>query len=182
MGLCFSINREHRRLLKVDRSKTQKRTFNGQIRIGIVDSIYDGDTVTIITRLHPGEPYAKYSLRLSGFDAPEVSPRSTTPHRALHKSAGLAVRDYLNSYIPVGSVVQITFEKEEKYGRLLGTIHKLEYSRCYMKYVVGENVNEHLLNNYMVLPYTGDTKGVFDEATLERIIKSVRTKTTDIDI
>lgn len=168
MGLCFSINRESRRLLRIQPDSIDKRTFAGSVRTAMVHSIYDGDTITIITRLHSGEPYAKYNLRLSGLDAPEVKPRLDTPDRELHKQAGIAVRDYLMRYIPVGSLVQVAFEKEEKYGRLLGTVHKLEYR--YIKYIPTQNVNQHLVDLGLVKPYKGAAKDTFDRSTLERII------------
>jgi len=171
MGLIFSINREHRRLRKINRENIDKRTFKGCVKMAVVDSIYDGDTITVVTRLHDNEHYAKYSLRLSDIDAPEVAPvRKTTPNWPLHKEAGIAVRDYLRRYLPVGSVIQIIFEKEEKYGRLLGNIHKLQYSYFRMKYVQCDNVNQHLLEMGLVVPYGGNAKETFSEQQLNDII------------
>lgn len=170
MGIIFSINREHRKLQNIDHGKVQKRTFKGATRTAVVSSIYDGDTITVITRLHKGEPYAKYSLRLSDIDAPELKPPKTMPNRQLHVTAGQAVRDYLRFFMPVGTVIQIQFEQEEKYGRLLGTIHTMSYSYCKMRYIPTVNVNQHLLDHGLVLQYKGDAKDEFDASFLNGII------------
>lgn len=171
MGLCFSINREHLALSLVDLSKTEKRTFNGKTRLAKVKSIYDGDTFTIITRLHSSEPYQEYSIRLAGFDAPEVKPVMTTPNRELHKAAGIHLRNLLRTRFPPGSIVAVEFRKEEKYGRLLGDIYTVRRN-WYFKYIKDVNIGAYLVTHQLSVPYEGQTKYEFTDYMLQRIVST----------
>ncbi len=132
--------------------------------------IYDGDTFTIITRLHPSEPYASYQLRLAGLDAPELKPNYKTPDRELHKKAGFHVRDELRTVFPIGSVLWIEFDKEEKYGRLLGTVW---YNPKWWEFWrSGININQWLLEHDFAVPYDGKRKYVFTTHHLKSILSS----------
>jgi endonuclease YncB( thermonuclease family) len=157
-----------------------------------VTKVYDGDTINIITRLGRWEKYYEYSLRIAGIDAPEVRPQLTTEHRELHKAAGYAVRDRLAQLIPVNSYVYVAFYKEEKYGRLLGSVWTLEpcctrsclrgfsrfgfgpYPGFQCCEVAGMNVAEQLLEEEMVLPYDGKTKVMFSVEQLHKIAETTK--------
>lgn len=171
MGLCFSINRDHYRLSRINMEETKRRTFNEKFRLAKIKSIYDGDTFTIITRLHRGEPYEEYSIRLLGFDAPEVKPVMTTPNRELHKQAGLHLRDLLRERFQPGTIVAVEFTKEEKYGRLLGEIFTVQRN-WYFKYVKGVSIGASLVLHGLVLPYGGQTKSDFNEGMLHHILNT----------
>ena len=80
-----------------DDSTIQYRTFENSILNCKVIEVYDGDTVTIITRLHETEPYAKYKLRLYGIDAPEMKPKKIIPNRELHIKCAKIVKEYVIS-------------------------------------------------------------------------------------
>ena len=141
--------------------KVKRRTFNGLIRLVKLVSVYDGDTFKVVTSLSCKEECAEYTLRLSGIDTPELRPIETTPHRELHKTAGLAVRDMLKKIFPVGTVFSVVFDQEDKYGRLLGTV-----------WTTGDNsycVNRWMINNDYALPYDGGTKRVFSEEFLKAV-------------
>lgn len=172
MGSCFSAAREAQALLKLDGNKVAKRSFAGQCgHLCKLKSIYDGDTFTIFTRLRKKEVFAEYSIRLSGLDAPEVKPAiKTTPHRELHKQAGIHVRDLLRQWLPEGSILIVDFEKEEKYGRLLGRIWTTRRWMLFW-YKRDQDITALLLRKRLALPYEGQCKDTFDEPFLKRCLK-----------
>jgi len=151
-----------------------RRTFKNRTRIARVEKIYDGDTINVLTRLTRREKYWEYPVRIVGIDAPEVTLARDVPDRELHMHAGRIVRDRLAELIPVGSTVLIKFQKEEKYGRLLGEIYTLEpccgIGCCWWR--PGKSVSEQLLQEGMVVKYDGKEKPGFSKQHLERIVNS----------
>jgi endonuclease YncB( thermonuclease family) len=151
-----------------------RRTFKNTTRIARVEKVYDGDTINVLTRLTRREKYWEYPVRIVGIDAPEITLPRDAPHRELHMHAARVVRDRLAQLIPVGSNVLIKFQKEEKYGRLLGEVFTLEpccgigCCRWYPK----TNVAEELLQEGMVVRYDGKGKPGFSKRHLERIVNS----------
>lgn len=81
-----------------------------------VVSIYDGDTLTVDIDLGLGIWQRDRDLRLFCINAPEV--------RGPDKAAGLAVRDEVRGWMPVGSTIQIEtiLDRSEKYGRVLAMV------------------------------------------------------------
>jgi endonuclease YncB( thermonuclease family) len=173
MGILMSTNREAKRLKNIDFKKIPKRTFNNQKRLAVVTDVYDGDTINIVTRLNNSEKYAKYSVRVSGVDTPEIRPSSAVPHQELHKKAGLAVKKYIENILIPGTLLIVKFQKEDKYGRLLGTIFTTKYSYIKLRYVCDINITAILLKNRLAMPYEGKTKCQFTEESLTHIIKFV---------
>lgn len=151
-----------------------RRTFKGRTLIARVEKVYDGDTINILTRLTRREKYWEYSLRIVGIDAPEVTLPRNSPNRELHMNAGRIVRNRLAELIPVSSNVLIKFQKEDKYGRLLGEVFTLEpccgIGCCWWR--PGENVAEQLVQEGMVVRYDGKGKPEFSKEDLERIVNS----------
>ena len=167
MGLLFSKKYyEYRRL--VNTNEFEKRTFNGQTRLCKIIDIYDGDTFTIVTKLHNNEPYSVYKLRLYGFDAPEVKPLKSLPNRELHKEAGIHLRDMLRDCLPNGTIVYVDFKNEEKYGRLMGEVYTIK--KNIFNITKNMNICNYLIDNKLVLPYTGQTKEDFNDTILNRIL------------
>jgi endonuclease YncB( thermonuclease family) len=80
-----------------------------------VIKVYDGDTITIATRMTHLDPEAiyKFSVRLNGIDTPELRGGS-----AAEKVAGLVARDKLAAKI-MGKDVELRNVSFEKYGRVL---------------------------------------------------------------
>jgi endonuclease YncB( thermonuclease family) len=153
---------------KTAQTATQKpRTFEGQTLFAKVDSIYDGDTITIATRLK-GEQFWLYKLRLLGLDTPEIRPSRDLPNRESHKAASRLVKERLTAKIPPGSVIVVVFAKEGKYGRLLGTAYTTR--RFFGSYYKNKNINRWLIDSGYALPYDGGTKTVFSQAFLDRIL------------
>lgn len=81
-----------------------------------VQSVYDGDTITVDIDLGMHAWVHGEKVRLLRINAPEVKGAS--------RPAGLASRDYLRSLIPDGAQIVIeTFKDEkEKYGRYLAEV------------------------------------------------------------
>jgi micrococcal nuclease len=92
--------------------KIKPWTFAGKTKNAKVINVYDGDTITIAMWIG----FQKYSfkLRLFGIDTPEI--------RSADKEKAIIARDYLKNII-LNKKVKITFDKEEKYGRLLGIVY-----------------------------------------------------------
>jgi micrococcal nuclease len=115
-------------------------TFIGQTKKAKVIDVYDGDTCTIAMWIG----FQKYSfkMRLFGIDTPELRTKN-----AAEKEAGYKAKDHLSSLI-LGKKVKIVFaDKEEKFGRLLGTI-----------YLGGKNINQMMITSGHAKEYFGGKK------------------------
>lgn len=146
-----------------------KRTFKGKRLLCRIDRIYDADTIHITTRLTEKESYYEYPLRVIGIDAPEIHPKQSMPFRELHQEAAINARDQLRALLPVGTVVMVEFDVEDKYGRLLGTVYTLKW-KVMRGWKPKINVNQWLIDNGLALAYDGGTKSEFDEEFLTRAI------------
>lgn len=123
--------------------KIKPWTFAGLIRKAKVIECYDGDTITIVMWIS----LQRYSFRfrLEGIDAPEIH----TKNKA-EKYAGLKSKEYLQELI-LNKTVKIVFaSKEDKYGRLLGTV-----------YLRGKNINKRMVDSNHAKPYDGGKKVPF---------------------
>lgn len=168
MGITSSDAREARRLVRIDMETIKQRSFAGKTCIVRLHSIYDGDTWKVIMRLHRGEPYALYKLRLHGIDTPELNPRYTTPHRELHRRAGHYVTDKLRDKFRPGKIFRVHFTGEDSFGRPLGTIW--EVHRKFGMLRNGRNICEYILWRGWGLPYDGKKKAEFTKEFLNGII------------
>lgn len=105
--------------------------FIPDVKRGKVTAVYDGDTVTVAARhSRQGIPY-RFSVRLSGIDAPEI--RGSTS--AEEKQAAIAARDALRAAI-LGELVTLTVSSFDKYGRLLAAVahdHRGDMSQWMLK-------------------------------------------------
>lgn len=164
------MSREYRRARKC--APAGKRTFNDQTRFAKVVSVYDGDTITVATRLSKKEPFYEYAVRLAGIDTPELRPPRSDPHADLHREAGLKVRNHLRRLLPEGTVVQIQFGKEDKYGRLLGRVWTVK-KRMFRKPRIDVDVGAHLARIGAALVYDGGTKSTFTPDALRSIVTNI---------
>jgi endonuclease YncB( thermonuclease family) len=165
MGTCFSLYR----LRSLDEKKVNRRTYAGVRSFAKIVKIYDGDTFTIVTKLNAAEPYYQYQLRLAGIDAPELKPLLGIPDRDLHVQAGQNVRDIIKNILPEGALIWVEFAKEDKYGRLLGTVHTVKRT-CFW-YTPDYNLCNWLVEKRYALPYSGKTKTDFSTSFLRAIPK-----------
>ena len=91
--------------------------FMPNVRRGKVTAVYDGDTLTVAARHdRQGMPY-RFSVRLSGIDAPEIRGAAS----ADEKRAAIVARDALRAAI-LGELVTLTVYSFDKYGRLLASV------------------------------------------------------------
>ena len=97
-------------------------------------SVYDGDTVTVDIDLGFNIFLKNQTSRLFCVDTPEV--------RGDEKVQGLAVRDQVRLWLPVGAVVEFSSIKDRtgKFGRWLAILRPLGWS---------ESVNRRLLDRNM---------------------------------
>lgn len=171
MGLCYSLNREARRL-RQGTDVAQKRSFQGETRLCKLQSIYDGDTFRVITRLNSKEPFYNYSIRLAGIDAPEMKPPMSDPIRNLHKQAAVAVRDLLRDKYPPGSLFLVDFDREDKYGRLLGRIWTTRRSFFGLgRLHKDKDLCQWMIDKGLVVEYGGQSKQPWTEALFKQIIE-----------
>lgn len=110
-----------------------------QYKVKKFDKIVDGDTVDV--SIDVGFSITiKQRVRLKGIDAAE-----TRTLIAEEKAKGLAAKEWLQKELSREGEWVIETTKEDKYGRILGTL-----------YCVGDSitVNERMLNEGIVEPYS----------------------------
>lgn len=99
---------------------TYKETniFIPQIKFAKVIKVYDGDTITVASKLPFNDsPIYRFSVRLRSIDSPEI-------HGENEKECNLAIksRDALHNLI-FGKIIELKNNGKEKYGRLLADIY-----------------------------------------------------------
>jgi micrococcal nuclease len=116
--------------------------FTFPISEGQVIKVYDGDTITIASKLpYPTSPLYRLSVRLNGIDTPEIKGKSED-----EKQAAKNARDALANLI-YGKQIRLENVQSEKYGRILADVY------------LGElHLNRWLINNRYAVAYDGGTK------------------------
>ena len=128
--------------------------FIPPITQGVVVKVYDGDTITIVSKLPYAEsPYYKFSVRLNGIDCAEIKGKT-----ANEKTKAKEARDVLSSKI-LNQTISLRNVQTEKYGRIIGHL-----------FINGQETS---LNNQMIaegyaLAYDGGTKDMDLELLLSR--------------
>lgn len=111
---------------------------------GIVVKVYDGDTITIASKLpYNDSPLYRFHVRLNGIDTPEIKGKS--PHE---KELAKLARDSLHGLI-FGKYVILKKTSSEKYGRILADV-----------YCGDINVGEWMINNKYAVKYHGGKKNI----------------------
>lgn len=113
---------------------------------GKVVKVYDGDSITVASKIFDSKKIYRFSVRLKGIDAPEI--RGKTQEE---KNAAIISRNALREKV-MGEIVLLEDVKKEKYGRLLANI-----------YCNNTNVNEWMLINNFAIPYDGGKKKDFED-------------------
>lgn len=109
---------------------------------GIVIKVYDGDTITIASKLpFDKSPLYRFSVRLNGIDAPEI--KSTSEDE---KTAAIEVRNILTERL-LNKTVFLKNIQHEKYGRILADV-----------YLDDVCINDWLLQERLAVKYDGGTK------------------------
>ena len=109
---------------------------------GICIKVYDGDTITIATRLPIKDcPLYRFPVRLHGIDTPEIKGKDDD-----EKECAVNAREFLKDKI-LNKRVILKNNKKEKFGRLLCDVY---LDDCHLN-------NEMIVNRY-ALKYDGGTK------------------------
>ena len=114
--------------------------FVPNITSGTVIKVYDGDTITIATKLSDKSPMYRFSVRLAGIDGPELR-----THNENEKKHAILSRDALSNKI-MGKVIICKNVSLEKYGRILADVYSEDL-----------HINEWMKTNYCV-EYQGKAK------------------------
>jgi micrococcal nuclease len=109
-----------------------------QVRYGYVIKVYDGDTITVASRMWG--TYYRFSVRLRGIDCPEMK----SDDKVIAMIAQKKVSDLI-----LNKRVYLTEVSMDKYGRLLA---KVSYH--------GVDVSAFLLGQKLAVPYDGGTKTI----------------------
>lgn len=144
-----------KRLSKSTLDNTKKFNFANQTHYCKVIKVYDGDTITVAIEIH--NKIYKYSLRMLGYDSPEMKPPKNQKNRDDEIKAAKASKEALINKIGY-KIIKVKLEDFDKYGRLLGTVYLGNGYMCCESY---ENINEYMIHNSYGYPYDGGTKKKF---------------------
>ena len=109
---------------------------------GRVIKVYDGDTITVASKLpNMDEPIYRFSVRLSGIDSPEIKGKTMK-----EKELAINSRYALHNLI-FGKMVYFKNVSTEKYGRILADV-----------YLEDIHVNSWMLQHNLAVKYDGGTK------------------------
>ena len=118
--------------------------FIPPVTIGKVIKVYDGDTITIASKIPiPNSPLYRFSVRLNGIDTPEIKGKTENEKNAAKKVQKALEDLILQKNITLKNVAT------EKYGRILADVYLEEL-----------HINEWLINNKYAVRYDGGTKHI----------------------
>lgn len=124
------------------KSPTKSIPFVPPITEGEVISVYDGDTITIVSKLpYDASPLYRFSVRLAEIDCAEIKGK-TEYERELAQEAKCALQKLI-----LNKVVTLKNLKTEKYGRVLADV-----------YLGDLHINKWLLDNNYAVQYSGGKK------------------------
>ena len=137
--------------------KTTK-PFVAPVTSGKCIKVYDGDTITVATRLQfdrnvnkaLADTVFRFAVRLAGIDCPEIKGKTVT-----EKARALVARDELKKKILDKRVI-LKNVTTEKYGRLLADVYVVENGREVW-------LNKWMLDNGHAVFYDGGTKKIPEE-------------------
>ena len=138
---------------KIDSSYLDNIDYNDTVQFippityGKVIKVYDGDTITIATRLpNTTEPIYRFSVRFLGIDSPEIKGKTEK-----EKALAIVSRDNLEKLI-MNKIVYLQNVSLEKYGRILADV-----------YIGNIHVNNWLLKKGYAIKYDGGKKIIPNE-------------------
>ena len=121
--------------------------FTYPITSGHVIKVYDGDTITIASKMpYENSPLFRFNVRLNGIDTPEIKSKNEN-EKILAKKA----RDSLSQLI-MNKNVALKNVKNEKYGRILADV-----------YLDDLHVNKWMIEKQFAVEYDGKTKKIWGE-------------------
>ena len=111
---------------------------------GQVIKVYDGDTITIASKMpYPESPMYRFSVRLNGIDTPEIKGKN-----ADEKEIAKKARDELSALI-LNKSVTLKNVQSEKYGRILADV-----------YLEDVFLNDWMIEKKFAVKYDGGTKQI----------------------
>ena len=130
-------------LENIEHRSSPPQLFRPMFSTCLVTNVYDGDTITVAACMNdnPNNDPFLFKVRMYGYDAAELRTKCVS-----EKQAAILTRDKLRELI-LNKVVSITIEeKNDKYGRVIGTVFDGTF-----------NVNQYMCDHYGV-PYDGGKK------------------------
>ena len=116
--------------------------FVAPIEKGIVIKVYDGDTITIASKLpYETSPLYRFSVRLNGIDCPEIKSKDEN-----EKECAKIAKKEMNDLI-INKMVILKNVQTEKYGRILADV-----------YIGDLHLNQYLIEKRLAVTYDGGTK------------------------
>ena len=116
--------------------------FVPPIAMGFVIKVYDGDTITIASKLpYPDSPLYRFSVRLNGIDCPEIKSKDK-----YEKECAQIAKQVMTDLV-FNRVVLLKNVGTEKYGRILADV-----------YIDNIHLNDYLLKKRLAVSYDGGTK------------------------
>jgi len=131
-------------LNKLDKNIDWKDTikFVAPIEKGIVIKVYDGDTITFVSKLpYPKSPLYRFSVRLNGIDCPEMKGKDEN-----EKQCAQIAKQEMSDLI-LNKIVTLKNVEIEKYGRILADV-----------YIGDLHLNKHMIEKRLAVTYNGGTK------------------------
>ena len=118
------------------------KQFIPPIVCGKVIKVYDGDTITIASKIPTTDlPIYRFRVRLSRIDSAEIK-----GHTETEKKLAIQARDALHKLI-FGKIVTLKNLSIEKYGRILADV-----------YLDDIDISQWMLDNKYAIPYDGGKK------------------------
>lgn len=116
--------------------------FKPDITHGRVIKVYDGDTITIATKLpYNNSPFFRFSVRLRGIDCPEIRTKNENEKKCAKLAKQLLVDDIYHKIVTLENV------DYDKYGRILADV-----------LLDGQNITDILITKRLAVKYDGGTK------------------------
>ena len=127
--------------------KTPKFSLKNTFKICKIVDVYDGDTVRGV--FENNGKYNKWTIRMYGYDSPEMRPSKKLENRDEIKAKAIISRDYLRSKI-LNKTIFLHCLNFDKYGRVLANI--------YLEELGEKSVNDHMVEMNYGYAYFGGTK------------------------
>jgi micrococcal nuclease len=122
--------------------------FVPPITSGYVTKVYDGDTITLATKLpFEASPLYKFQVRLNGIDTPELRTKNPEEKTKAQQCKAALSGLCLNRFVTLQNVAL------EKYGRVLADVYCDEI-----------HLNQYMIDQGFAVKYEGGHKQTFDEA------------------
>ena len=121
--------------------------FTYPITSGHVIKVYDGDTITIASKMpYENSSLFRFSVRLNGIDTPEIKSKNKN-----EKTLAILARNSLSQLI-MNKSVTLQNVKNEKYGRILADV-----------YLEDLHINNWMIEKQFAVEYDGKTKKIWGE-------------------